>query len=192
MLMYRVIFSSELANSFGFKKAAKSEINLLESTIDNGKIKESYSWKDKLGVHLIAVIENQNGNFCEPNYSSQIFVYQYLKADSNYKIEWKIKDFVENKCSTVRYLDSSIKIIDIDKDGIAESSFLYGFFHDCCDPIKMKYILHSQGAKLAIRGQVTMTGELSENNYSLDKAFDKFPKEFKIYASNDWNTYLPR
>ena len=108
---------------------------------------------------------------------------------------WKINDFVKD-CPvdlTLEYIDRSLVITDLDKNGIGESSFLYKM--SCKGDVSsddMKLIMHEDKNKYAIRGSMDlkMNGqELEKGSMKTDPSFDKAPPEFLEYARKQWNIF---
>ena len=157
----------------------------------NGKIVDGIKWKDKIGVHCIAISEVTQKEICEPGFKSQLFALQYSFKDTTITIDWKIQDFGSNECEHVYYLKQSLRIVDIENNGIGEPRFFYEFGHDCCDPLIVKYILHVKDNKLAIRGKIPMhedDNKLYEKN--IDKAFQNYSKIYSDFASKDWDDFV--
>lgn len=157
----------------------------------NGKIVDCIKWKDKIGVHCIVISESTQKEICEPGFKSQLFAFQYSVKDSTFIIDWKIQDFGSNECEKVYYLKQTLRIVDIENDGVGESRFFYEFGHDCCDPLIVKYMLHVKDNKLAIRGKIPMQEDdkkLYEKN--IDKAFQNYSKIYGDFASKDWDDFI--
>lgn len=157
----------------------------------NGNIVDGIKWKDKKGVHYIIISEVTQKELCDSAFKSQLFALQYSLNDSAITIDWKIQDFGSNQCEQIFYLKKTLRIIDIENDGIGESRFFYEFGHDCCDPIVVKYMLHVKDKKLAIRGKIPMQEDdqkLYEKN--LDKAFQNYDKIYADFALKDWDDFV--
>ena len=157
-----------------------------------GKVVESLKWQDKTGTHFIIITEDSSNEYCSKGYKSALYARQYTRSDS-FSVNWSIQDFGTNDCEKAHYLDSSLLIIDIDNDSIAETRFIYELAHDCCDPVVVKYMLHYKENKVAIRGKVPMSEE-SKKDYqkNMDPLFEKYPKSIKSFASKDWDTFVKK
>jgi hypothetical protein len=187
--------SSGESNSSGIKNIEFGISKLSRSIIDyEGTIVAMAKWDDKMGSNVLLVTETEmkGGEFRH----KELYGYHYITTNDEYKLIWKINDFVKD-CPvdlTLNYIDKSISITDLDNNGIAESSFLYRM--SCkgdVSPDDMKLIMHEGEAKYAIRGSMKLQignekpigGEMKP-----DAAFDKAPKEFLSYAKEQWNKYV--
>jgi hypothetical protein len=163
----------------------------LETLPIAGNILEARKWKDKSGIHLIIITEKIKGTFCEPEYTAELHAYGFDEANARMVKAWEIVDFSENACSSVRYLPGTLKLSDIDGNGTIETAFFYEHSHDCCDPIRVKYILHKDGVQLPIHGQVPMIKEETESyKKEMGKAYEKCPLIIKDFASKAWDGFI--
>jgi len=159
-----------------------------------GKIVAMAKWEDKLGANVLFITETEEKG--GENRHKELYGYHYLMSDKENKQVWKINDFIKD-CPvdiTLTYIDKSISITDLDKNGIGESLFLYRL---ACkgdvSPDDMKLIMHEGETKYAIRG--TMRLEISgEKPYGgemkIDASFDKAPIEFVDFAKEQWNKFM--
>jgi hypothetical protein len=108
---------------------------------------------------------------------------------------WKTNDFVK-ECPvdvTLEYMPKSISITDLNKNGIAESIFIYRM--SCKGDVSaddMKLLMHEGDTKYAIRGTMNLfiNGEESEKgSMTVDASFDKAPKEFLEFAKAEWKKF---
>jgi hypothetical protein len=148
----------------------------------NGSIVAMAKWEDKLGANVLFLTETEEQSK-DDNRSKELFAYHYTITDKENKLVWKINDFIKE----------SISITDLDKNGIAESTFLYKM--SCKGDVSsdaMKLMMHEGEAKYAIRGEMNlvMNGEsLQKGKMTVDTAFDKAPKEFLDHAKEQWNKF---
>lgn len=161
----------------------------------SGKIVGSARWNDKNGENIVIITETpvkeQSGDFK----MKELFGYQYTVNSGETKLLWKINDFIKD-CPvdiTLKYIDNSLSITDLDNNGIAESSFIYRM--SCkgdVSPDDMKLLMHEGETKYAIRGQMKLTIK-GEGTYGgemkIDPSFDKAPWEFIDHAKAEWNKY---
>lgn len=186
--------SSGESQSSGIKNIEYGISKLSRSFIDyEGTIVGMAKWDDNMGSNVLLVTETEmkGGEFRH----KELYGYHYITANDEYKLIWKINDFVKD-CPvdlTLSYIDKSISITDLDNNGIAESSFLYRM--SCkgdVSPDDMKLIMHEGETKYAIRGSMKLQignekpvgGEMKP-----DAAFDKAPMEFLSYAKEQWKKY---
>jgi hypothetical protein len=170
-----------------------SKSNLPTHLNYSGNIVKGLKWKDAEGIHYVLITEGENGKICEKGYKSELHAYRYsLKADSA-NMDWEIKDFGENECSSIHYLESSLILSDVDTNGVAETSFFYELSHDCCDPLVVKYMLHVSGAKLPIRGKIPMIEEdFPKYTKLIDTIYNNYPPVFYKYASTRWDEFIKK
>ena len=152
-----------------------------------GKIVASARWSDKNGDNIIMISEFRKGQILEPGYASELYAIQFSINPSGCDTVWKIKDF-NYQDAEVEYAQGTLKILDIDKDSIAESSFFYTIAST--EKQITKFMMHTKRKKLAIRGFWTIGSESEDpqlDSVVIDKVFNRFHKKFKEYAINEWD-----
>lgn len=119
----------------------------------------------------------------------------YTDAETGeYLLLWRIQDFVKD-CEfdlMMEFVDGTLEITDMDKDGIAESLFIYRM--TCTSdvsPMTQKLIMHEGENKYALRGITDLEvvpGELEKGEMNIDPAFeaDGVPNSFLIHARKVW------
>lgn len=160
----------------------------------DGKIVSSAKWTDKNGENYIIVTETAEKNQNVDNRMKELFGYHYIVNGDDLKLLWKINDFIKD-CPvdiTLQYMPKSMSITDLDKNGIAETTFLYRM--SCKGDVSeddMKLMMHEGETKYAIRGsmKLKMGGETYGGKMNVDASFDKAPKEFLNYAKEQWNKF---
>lgn len=171
-----------------------------------GKIAASASWKDKNGLNVILITETKDkkvreekmdGKYLEQEaaYSKEFFGYHFLVRGDSAEILWKIQDFV-NECDAdlaLDYIANSLSVTDINKNGIAESTFLYtlGCRSDV-SPLGYKLLMHEGKDKYAIRGTrlIVMPGSKPYGGeMKADPSFDNAPAGFFDYAKKQWKKF---
>lgn len=159
----------------------------------DGKIVAGAKWEDKNGLNLLIVCETDVKSKGDER-SKELFAYQYILDGDNAKMLWKVNDFIKD-CPldiTISLIPGSITVTDINKDGIAENTFLYRM---ACkgdvSPDDMKLIMHEGDSKYAIRGQMLMImgGEKYGGNMNTDPSFNKAPSGFFAYAREQWKKF---
>jgi hypothetical protein len=162
----------------------------------SGKIIAGARWNDKNGVNILLITETPEKGQSGDNRMKELFGYHYVTGGGETKLLWKINDFVKD-CPvdlTLKYIDGSLLVTDLDINGIAETSFLYRM--SCkgdVSPDDMKLLMHEGKTKYAIRGQMKLTIK-GEGTYGgemkIDPSFDKAPDEFLDFAKERWNKYM--
>jgi hypothetical protein len=166
-------------------------IDSLDSDYDHLKNNNTVKcalWQDKNGLNFIGIDLITQGNIGENGFSSKLTGYAYLVNDTSHTEMWRIKDWAPDPLSAIHYMENSLKIEDVDNDSIAESCFMYYVSSDCCDPWKTKLMLHKNGKKYAVRGQVPVHSEwLDDYRKIFDPSYDSIGKEIKDFASLQWD-----
>ncbi|HEY3250466.1 MAG TPA: hypothetical protein VGK25_05055 [Ignavibacteria bacterium] len=160
-----------------------------------GKIMAMAKWEDKLGANVVFITETSEKYSGDDNRHKELYGYHYITSDDANKLLWKINDFIKD-CPvdiTIKYIDESLSITDLDNNGIGESSFLYRM--SCkgdVSPDAMKLLMHEGETKYAIRGEMKLEVK-GEGTYGgkmeIDPSFDKAPGEFLEFARSQWNKY---
>lgn len=159
-----------------------------------GKVVAGAKWEDDNGQNIFLVTETEIKNQDTDNRMKELFGYQYIVNGDNANGLWKINDFIKD-CPvdvTLSYMPKSISVTDLDKNGIAETTFLYRM--SCKGDVSeddMKLIMHEGENKYAIRGtmKLEMEGKAYGGTTNIDPSFDKAPKEFLEYAKELWSKF---
>jgi hypothetical protein len=160
-----------------------------------GNIVEQAQWTDANGDNILIITETAVKKLNEDMREQYIYAYSYVKKDADYKLLWSIKDYVESYCDVeAEYLPKTLEILDIDKDGIAETAFIYKLDERCdVSPLDMKLMMHSGDKKLVIRGNTKVFpggGESYGGKKTFDAAFDSSPVILKDFASRKWDDFM--
>lgn len=184
--------TKQVATDLGYIKYGISEVP--DDIKYSGSVVAMAKWDDKLGSNIVFITETaENSN--EDTRSKELYGYHFIAGDPENVQLWKIYDFVKD-CPvdlTLEYLNKSLVITDLDKNGIGESSFLYKM--SCKGDVSsddMKLIMHEDKNKFAIRGTVNLVmdgRELEKGSMKVDPSFDKAPMEFLEYAKKQWNRF---
>lgn len=177
----------------GIKNIVYEAGKLPSSVKYDGKIIAGARWEDKNGQNVLIVCETDVKTSGD-NRSKELFAYQYILNGDDAKQLWKVNDFIKD-CPVdvmLSLIPKSITVTDINKDGIAENTFLYRM--SCkgdVSPDDMKLIMHEGENKYAIRGSMiqVMDGKKYGGNMKPDPAFDKGPAGFFSYARDEWKKF---
>lgn len=166
----------------------------------DGSIVAGVQWKDKSGLNVLIITETNpvtsKTNEYDESVSKKLFGYAFVKnEDEKFQQVWMIQDFIE-KCQvdlTLEYIKKSLTVSDLNKNGIAENTFLYKL--SCkgdVSPNDLKLIMHEGKEKYAIRGetlQIFKDAKPYGGKTNIDKSFDNAPKEFLDYAKKEWKKF---
>lgn len=177
----------------GIKNLVMEPGKLPSSVKYEGKIVAGARWDDKNGTNVLIVCETDEKTTGD-NRSKELFAYQYILDGDKAKQLWKINDFIKD-CPVdvmLSLFPGSITVTDINKDGIAENTFLYRM--SCkgdVSPDDMKLIMHEGENKYAIRGEMIqiMQGKKYGGQMNTDPAFNKAPTGFFAYAREQWKKF---
>ena len=181
-------------NSAGGIKNISYEPGKLPASVKyDGKIVAGARWEDKNGQNVLIVCETEIRSKGDER-SKELFAYQYVINGEDAKMLWKVNDFVKD-CPldlTLSLIPGSVTVTDINKDGIAENTFLYRM--SCrgdVSPDDMKLIMHEGENKYAIRGEriLLMDGKKYGGTMDTDPSFNKAPSGFFAYAREEWKKF---
>lgn len=170
-----------------------SEIGLEIPTAiqQTGTLVDAVSWEDALGTNYLHIYTHQKGEFFAQGFESELHAYHHFSdQEGSWKEQWHVKDFGGEIYRTVDYWPHSLKVVDLDNDGRAETEFIYTITPDGLDPFDVKYMLHSEGKKLPIRGQyVYQEDQLMELDKSIDQALQEKGEPFLTHAEQKWQAW---
>lgn len=159
----------------------------------DGKIVSGAKWEDKNGLNILIITETEEKTSGD-NRSKELFAYQYIINGDDAKQLWKVNDFIK-ECPVdlmLSLIPGSITVTDINKDGVAENTFLYRM--SCkgdVSPDDMKLIMHEGETKYAIRGSMiqVMEGKKYGGEMKVDPSFNKAPIGFFAFAQEQWKKF---
>ncbi|MDD5360694.1 MAG: hypothetical protein PHN88_01070 [Ignavibacteria bacterium] len=167
----------------------------------SGNIITGKRWKDKNGENILVITrtkdsqkKSKQSDFEEYVREANLYAYHYTGSGNSFSLLWKVNDLVEN-CGfdlTLDYISGSLSITDINKNGIAESTFMYRLTcRSDVSPSTLKLIMHEGDNKYALRGYslITLNGMNEGGDYTVDKSFDSAPDGFLDYAKTQWKGF---
>jgi|WetSurMetagenome_2_1015567.scaffolds.fasta_scaffold165007_2 hypothetical protein len=167
----------------------------------SGNIITGKRWKDKNGENILVITRTKDSqkkskqpDFEEYVREANLYAYHYTGSGNSFSLLWKVNDLVENCVFdlTLDYISGSLSITDINKNGIAESTFLYRLTcRSDVSPSTLKLIMHEGDNKYALRGYslITLNGMNEGGDYNVDKSFDSAPDGFLEYAKTQWKEF---
>lgn len=165
-----------------------------------GNIIGGKRWSDKNGENIIILTttklhsSGKKGYDDESERGKELYAYQYVKKSEEWSQLWKVNDFI-NSCPvdvTLEFIEGSLKVTDINKNGIGETTFLYKMAcRGDVSPCDLKLIMHEGEAKYALRGQMRLfvDGKWYGGDYKIDKSFDDAPSGYLEYAKEMWSKF---
>ncbi|MCR8558482.1 hypothetical protein KXD93_12570 [Mucilaginibacter sp. BJC16-A38] len=174
ILLFLALLSSQLSKAQTYVKEILHDKVPVAFT---GKLIDAYEFKDAAGLHLYILTKTEETS------KVSIFGFGYTQHNGVFVKDWEIRDFSDLGI-LLRY--TYTKIIDIDKDGLLESIFVYQLDPDRGDGSTWKMMVHYKNVKYVFRVHVP---ELDEDEYSVkwDKSFETLPKSVRKYLIDYWN-----
>ncbi len=167
-------------------------LELPEGLEIKGKVDTSLIWRDAEGRKVLVISDLTRGEFFSEGYVSQLWANCHLwKEDGSLELLWEIKDFNQEIWESPSYINRSLRLSDVDADGVAETLFLYEIAPDGMDPAQVKLMLHVRNEKYAVRGQLGVEPEsftdVEEKRF--DPKYEELAPALKEYASQEWDAY---
>ncbi|MFT3679891.1 MAG: hypothetical protein QM791_06440 [Ferruginibacter sp.] len=205
LLSLFIILSCTVTAAWSQKKFIKIKllpfsITGLDSNYYKGKIVQGKKWEDKNGVNILLLTTAeikyetpQAGTFGDDEGKTELYAYHFVMKDTP-QLLWKVYDHV-GWCGldvVCEFYKNSLTITDLDKNGEAESCFLYAL--SCkgdVSPDEKKLIFHRGAEKYAIRGAslLLFKNEKVGGEKKADAAFKKLPPVFLNYANKQWAAF---
>jgi len=110
-------------------------------------------------------------------------------AGEDPEVVWDIKDFSTPLCD-IGLVPNSLQVLDLDGDNYLESCFGYYFLCDGLDPTQVKFMLHSRGQKLPLRGSVPIESGPGTPEVRLDPVLQQHPSVFRNFLAREWNEFV--
>lgn len=174
------------------KVTSKSVTSAPAGVTVDGKVVAGATFTDSTGDNVLLLTEvARHPGKNEDEQSAELYGYQFVNAGGAWKQVWKIQDFVKD-CPvdiTCSHLTDSVRISDIDQDGLAETLFAYRLAcRGDVSPPDQKVLMHEGETKYALRGTAGQSapGVKVKGKYEPDPAFDKAPAGFLDAAISTW------
>ncbi len=150
-----------------------------------GKLMAVATYDDNEGSHAVYIEQaTKRGDL-------ELRAFGYVKA-AGWSKQWQATDFVRD-CELDKVLDyrpGSLRVTDLDDDGIAEVTFAYEL--TCAgdvSPHTRKLLMYEGTAKYALRGETLVdigNGEKAGGSYELDPALKNGPAVFSDHLKARW------
>lgn len=189
----------ELKSDFDFDLLSPTS-ERFDNWKNEGGIENAIAWEDKNGYNAVFWVKKTRNDFPVLQFAGEdaevvLRAYHYTSQSNQSKLLWEMKDY-EALCDldlTTNFLYPSVNLTDLDKDGVAEVSFMYtlGCTGDV-SPAILKLMLYENGEKYALRGRTRLPKQMefaTDSEYKVDKAFNKAPKAFLKFAKEQWVKY---
>jgi hypothetical protein len=165
----------------------------------SGRIEAARQWRDRLGDNLILLTRGPQTTTVDRDEEVKgrvLHAYHYVRAGAGYRLLWQTVDS-DDECPwdlTVAFVPGSLTVTDADRDGTAETSFLYRLAcRGGVDPAGLKLILHEGATKYAIRGSTDMRAlgpEYPAPEMRMDPALQRIPA-LRALAERQWRRFVP-
>ena len=160
-----------------------------------GDIVMGERWNDQMGENFLILTEtetretDQEG---EPALSANLYGYHFAINNGETALLWEIEG-AETNCLwdlTLNHIPRSLTITDLDKDGLAESTFL--FLRACrsdMSPASLKLHMHEGRESYSLSGKTVLDGEIPDPLYTPNPAYETANEAFKTYADEQWKAF---
>jgi hypothetical protein len=154
-------------------------------------------WTDRLGENTLILTQTgrRPSRSCPvsdaPCGDAEVYAYHYVARGGPPALLWRTVDFVRD-CEFdlyAGYLRASVAVTDLDRDGTAETSFMYLLAcRSDVSPAGLKLILHEGAQKYAARGTSRPRGAMEGGEVRLDDALGRVPA-FASFARAQWQRF---
>lgn len=182
-------------NSFSQKIATKTiEPSVLRKMVtDDAIVDKALQFEDKNGKNYLVATTLQNRS--DEWASKAILVQHYIEKSNKELVLLRQITDKEDHCefdNDLQFLTESLRITDLDKNKIAEITFLYklGCRSDV-SPIGLKLMVIENGNKAAIRGKTLPRGFDFPKEKVADSSFKKLSKPIQDQANKLWDKFAP-
>lgn len=189
----------------GIKELTFNKTDLPKEVVYLGNIVTGKRWKDNNGENIIIISTTKEketkDKYGETVSTQEIFAYNYANTGKGFVQYWKMYDFVK-ECPldiSLDYIENSLKLTDIDENGIAEVTFMYtnGCRGDV-SPSGLKLMMYESRTKYALRGETRIDIEGKDEyagihdggTYEIDKSFNSAPAGFLDFAKSHWKKHM--
>ncbi|MBN2891714.1 MAG: hypothetical protein JXL97_07595 [Bacteroidales bacterium] len=178
-------FSTNIPASFEEIPVSENEIS---KDLFLGNIVDSKKWEDKNGINLFIIADTTTNDTSINLTCYQIHAYHYLLKSDKFELLKDFKDFnyYYSNTSICSLCEQSLDVLDLDKNGIGEVSFVY-FFQNEKQPDNiensMTLIMIQNGKKQTIKG--TNYSKIINENIIVESSFNSYPI-LKKYALKKW------
>lgn len=197
-------FDAGLNHNVSQKSMAAFKLVLPDSDqFDNwqnrGGTENAIAWNDANGYNAVFFVRKTRDVFPELTVAGDeaegvLRAYHYTQKEGKSKVLWEMEDY-ETLCEfdfQMNFLYPSVELTDLNKNNIAEISFLYSY--TCTSDVSahtLKFLLYENGEKYALSGygSVNYGSEIEPSYYEADKAFDTAPQGFLEFAEQQWQKY---
>jgi hypothetical protein len=152
-----------------------------------GKAMRSACWEDREGASCLVVWGRNNALGPDMECDSELRAAKFKRTGKGYRTAWQIRDFSKD-CMSVQPADS-LRVVDVDGDGVAETGFFYEIIGDGADPYALKFLLHYKDGKYAIRGRIPRD-EASRYEKESDPSLLRLPAAVRAYAEGQWEGFV--
>lgn len=157
-----------------------------------GNIVTAKTWMESGDSCALLIREVQHGETFDKGYVSAIYGNLFTKKAAQWKKGWTIQEVNRSSVEIIRYDSASLRIIDVDGNGIAETLFFYTVGYDSgTEPTNLKMIFHWNRIKMPIRGKIPVElNQPSAYRMELDAKLRSAPDTIREFAVGQWKSYM--
>ncbi len=167
--------------------------------VHRGEFQGARRWTDRTGDNIVLLTRTREvvveRGEQDPAKSREIYAYHYVRQSAGWRLLWQTRDYVSG-CEfdlVLHFAPGSLRVTDVDRDGIAETSYVY--FATCTSdvsPSSLKVILHEGAAKYGIRGTTDLRPldrAYPAPEKQVDPALARLPA-LRALAERQWRRYV--
>lgn len=189
VMVVLILFSNSCGQNGSTREVGSSNYSGPMSNFSvKGKVLEAKTWVDAGDSNVLVISEIQRGETYQKGYVSSVFGSRFTKTSGKWTRLWEIQEINKSFAEIVNYQEASLRIIDVDGDGMAESLFFYTVGSESgADPISLKMMFHWNGMKSPIRGKIPWTSDdIDAYEMTLDPKLKAAPDVVREFAIQEW------
>jgi hypothetical protein len=178
--------------------AEEFEASRPPETGQDGVVKEGARFEDQNGANVVVLVHQiEGGGSGGPN-SRRLWAFHYIDEGGKRRMLRKLADKEEN-CeldNAAGWVDGSLQISDVDRDGLGEVTFAYDLgCRGDVSPKTRKLVVLEDGKKWILRGESRVDvggGEKVGGAFVADPAATKWPKKVHEHAVAAWGRLVEK
>jgi hypothetical protein len=145
------------------------------------------AWKDSEGFKILKIVVVEKGERGANNWDNRIAADLFLKSGDSLVEENRIRESA-GSMDAISYVKKSVKLGDLNKDGIVESYFFYEVEKDGLDDNTLKLICFYKKSKVVILGNVPKQSERKDKIKYISKGIENIPEPIAKWLVKEWDT----
>ncbi len=157
-----------------------------------GTLVDGAIWKDKRGENFLVIFQVKEGEYFAEGFKSELQAYHYVREETGREatLLWELVDSSQAIYKTVDYQIHTMKVLDLNSDGLAESEFFYTIRPDGMDSVDLNFVMHIDTERLTVQGKYGYGSDGIEASacrmIPLDTDIHLNFKEHALQSYNSW------